>query len=278
MTTPLRTLRDYAERRPENRPKFSPGELDRQDRILATARSLMARFGRAGLTLHGLAGAMRLAPATIRRHFADLDTILYEILNRHLMDISRAIGDIPLTHPNRQAAQRAAYIEATRNGLSAPIENHTLFLRDRHFLPPDLAEPLEQMRTIIGQNLGGEHEETILALLDNPFVQLPQIETMFAALLQHHAALPNADRAETPCSASPANPIRSDKSQNPQAPPRKLHIIPPGPTHVTGPPRNPAKNSGYPQPPKMPFTLDDLHTHLQNRDQPEPRRCRQPEP
>jgi hypothetical protein len=58
------------------RPPLSARELDRQDRILDSAKTIMIRHGRTGLTIPGLANAMRLAADTIRRHFPVIDAIL----------------------------------------------------------------------------------------------------------------------------------------------------------------------------------------------------------
>ena len=182
MQTPIRILRAHVDELPNARPVLSARELDHEDRILASARALMVRFGRASLTLHALALAMRLAPAAIRRLFPDLDSILAEIITRHLRAILRTFGDIPFDHPNRQAALRAAYVAATRNAYSGTIEAHTLLIRDRHALPPDLLAPIENHRDIIGSMLANEHIETTLSLLDNPFLQPSQIEAMLAAL------------------------------------------------------------------------------------------------
>jgi AcrR family transcriptional regulator len=182
MPTPIRILRAHFDDIPNARPRLSTRELEREDRILEAARVLMARFGRGNLTFNGLAIAMRLAPATIRRHFPDLDTILTELLVRHLRAISRALGEIPFDHPNRLPALRAAYVAFTRNGFSGTTEIHTLLIRERHFLPPDLAARIEHLRDLIGQNLATDHVDTTLILLDNPFLEPAQIEAMLATL------------------------------------------------------------------------------------------------
>ena len=191
MPIPIRTLRAHVEDLPGERRTPSARELDREDRILDIARALMARYGRANLTLGALAAAMRLAPATIRRHFPDLDSILAELIRRHLHAISVAIGEatrgIPFHHPNRHALQRAAYVAFTRNAFSGTTPDHTLLIRERHTLPPDLLDPLENLRDLLGGSLGAANPETILSLLDNPFIQPPQIEAMLAALQEPSA-------------------------------------------------------------------------------------------
>jgi AcrR family transcriptional regulator len=189
MPTPIRILRAHADDLPNARPMLSARELDREDRILSTARALFYRFGRVNLTFTALAVAMRLAPATIRRHFPDLDSILAEIIIRHLRAIACALGEVPREHPNRQAAARAAYIAFTRNGMGcAPTEAHTLLIRERHTLPPDLLEHIEQLRDLIGTSFAKDHIETTIGLLDNCFLQRPQIEAMLATLQNPSAA------------------------------------------------------------------------------------------
>jgi AcrR family transcriptional regulator len=188
MPTPIRILRAHLDERPGARAQRSVRELDQEDRILEAARTLMARYGRGSITLNSLAVAMRLAPATIRRLFPDLDCILFELLQRHLHALSHALGEIPRDHPNRHAALRAAYVAFTRNAFSGTTDIHTLLLRERHTLPPDLADPIENLRMLIGERLAHEHVDTVLILLDNPFLQPPQIEAMLAALANPQAA------------------------------------------------------------------------------------------
>jgi AcrR family transcriptional regulator len=150
----------------------------------------MAHFGRAGLTMNSFAIAIRMSPATIRRHFPDIDSILAEILLNHLQTISKAIGDVPLTTPNRKAAQRAAYIAATRTAYSAPTETHLLLIRERFALPQDLADIVETTRDVIGTLLGADQSAAILAILDTPTLQPPQIEAMLAGLAGADIGIP----------------------------------------------------------------------------------------
>jgi AcrR family transcriptional regulator len=91
MPIPIRTLRARADDLPNARPHLSARELDREDRILDTARALIFHFGRVNLTLDALAVAIRLAPATIRRHVPDLDSLLAELITRHLRAIACAL-------------------------------------------------------------------------------------------------------------------------------------------------------------------------------------------
>ena len=187
---------------PGARPRFSSRELDREARIIAAATSTLARFGRANVTFNTFALGLRLSPATIRCHFPDLDTLLAEILYRHLAAIAAAMGEAP-AGDDLQAARRAAYVSATRSGFNAPLDAHLLLVRERYSLPADLAEPVEHLREQIGFMLAGAHGDTALSLLDTPDLLLPQIETMLAALMAPPARFQLVN--PTPSPASNAN-------------------------------------------------------------------------
>jgi AcrR family transcriptional regulator len=182
MPPPIRLLRDSVDNVRHLRPTLSARELDREDRIIDSARVIMIHHGRAGLTMARFALAIRMPAATIRRHFPDIDSILAELLRRHLRDISSALGTIPFDHPTRQAAQRGAYIQATRTGFGAPTGIHALLLYERHALPPDLLDHIDQIRGGIGATLAGDCGDAALALLDTPTLTHAQIEAMLAAL------------------------------------------------------------------------------------------------
>ncbi len=108
MPIPARILRAQADALPGQHPIFSARTLALQDRILKSVESFVTRHGRAGLTIGNVAGALRLSPATLRRHFCDLDSIIAEIFLRHLRAISDAIGQVSCTTENLHAARRAA--------------------------------------------------------------------------------------------------------------------------------------------------------------------------
>ncbi len=197
MQTEPRILRTHVDNR-TRRPPLTDKQREREERIITATRTLMASFAGDTLTIGKLALALRMSPATIRRHFIDIDSILAEILLRHLIEISRAIGKIPREHPAWHAAARAAYIEATRTGWGALSDAHLLLIRARHTLPDDLAKPIEDMRQLIGEALAGEHAETALTLLDAPHLQPPQIEAMLAASQAKPAPKPAAPRQAAP--------------------------------------------------------------------------------
>ncbi len=184
MPVAARHLRAIADNYPANHPHLSSRERERKAHIVGTATAMMATYGRHALNMGSFAIAVRMAPATIRRYFADLDALLAEILVRHLKEVCAAIGAAPRDAANPAAAQREAYIRATRTSCNGHVARHTLLLRDRHMLPPDLAEPIEQFRLQIGQMLAGPDAEIALALLDEPNLHPEQIEAMLAALPQ----------------------------------------------------------------------------------------------
>ena len=98
MPIPARMIRRQCDDLPGQRPKTSWAEQDQRDRILDGAQSIMARYGRAAIRLNDFALGMRLAPATIRRAFPDMDYLLAEILYRHLRAIVAGPRQDPLRH------------------------------------------------------------------------------------------------------------------------------------------------------------------------------------
>jgi AcrR family transcriptional regulator len=164
-----------------------PDERDRQKRehILTAAGALLARHGRHAITFGAMAAALRMAPATLRRHFIDLDALLGEILNRHLLALAAALGEVPFNDPDRARKKRQAYFTYTRAAFGGLTEAHLLYTRDRHLLPEDILTSLEQIREGLGQFLAGPpHARTALLLLDTPYIPLADIESMLAALPQ----------------------------------------------------------------------------------------------
>jgi AcrR family transcriptional regulator len=230
MITPPRILRALVDDLPGHRPTLTPRQQDREAAILHVAEVLMARFGRAKLTMTNFALALRMSRATIRFHFVDLDCILSEILLRHLRAIAGAIGAVPLDAPDLFAARRAAYLAATRTfGAAKPA--HRLLVRDRHILPPDLLQTVEQMRDIVAESVGGTQGAMVLALLDMEEFQAAQIEAMVAAL----GAPAPAPKATEPAARPPSPPIRFFRSD--QAP-----ALSGQPIHLRHPPkRNPPR-------------------------------------
>jgi AcrR family transcriptional regulator len=181
MQTPPRLLRAHADKVAAPRSSLAERRRERAEYIIEATQSLMATFIGDVITIGNLALALRTTPVAIRRHFADMDTILAEILVRHLTAVLRAIGEIPHDHPDRAPAQRAAYIAATRTAKGEFSEPHLLLIRKLHTLPKALAKPIEDMRKTIGEMLGGEQAHVALILLDTPGLPAWRVEDMLAA-------------------------------------------------------------------------------------------------
>ena len=120
MPIPARIIRRQCDDLPGQRPHASWKDQDRQTRILDGAQSIMATYGRAAIGLTAFALGMRMAPATIRRAFPDMDYLLAEILRRHLRAIVAALAEIPRDAPNRDQARRSAYLSVTRTPSAPP--------------------------------------------------------------------------------------------------------------------------------------------------------------
>jgi AcrR family transcriptional regulator len=166
MKTSPRLLRDTIQHLLPRR-HLTTKELERRDLILSAGRTAFVRFGRHGITLSSLALALNLSPSTIRRFFIDLDDLLSQILDQHLLTVARTIAAIPDTDTDHKTKRCEAYLNATRGNLGAYTEDHHLLLRERHRLPPDLLRHIEGLRTAIGEDLGGYfHGEATLAVLD----------------------------------------------------------------------------------------------------------------
>ncbi len=192
MPTPPRILRAEIEDIPGARPRLSERERERQEVILAAGRRVLVNHGRANIRLTDLAVALGMAPGTVRRYFPDLDSLLGEILTRHLLAISSAIGKAVqgLSHAQRQPAARAAYLEATRTVLGGQTEAHLLLLRERHHLPPDQLDCIEQTRAGLGELLAGELATAALSLLDMAEFNGAQIEGMLCLLARPQRGTP----------------------------------------------------------------------------------------
>jgi AcrR family transcriptional regulator len=173
---------------PASRPALAERQRAREEHILAATQSLLVRHRGDPLTIARLAIMLRMPPGAIRRHFPDIDSILAEILMRHLAEISLAIGKVPHNHPNRCVEQRAVYIAVTRTADGDFTEPHLLLLRKRHTLPRALAKPVEDMRRMIGEALGGDRAAAVMTVLEIPKLPAAQIEAMLAAYKPNAAA------------------------------------------------------------------------------------------
>ena len=196
MNKPARILRAIAESR-HQRPEPTPRELEREERILAVAQTVMAEAGRHTITFSSMALALRMVRSTLRLHFCDLDELLAAILHRHLRRLSYALGEVPQDAPDRPQKMRAAYLAATRTILGGYTEAHLLLVRDRHLLPPELLTSIDFIRHNLGDILAYGHAEEVLDLLDMRSLSAPRIEAHLALI-----TAPAPEPAEPPITAA----------------------------------------------------------------------------
>jgi AcrR family transcriptional regulator len=187
MSIPHRILRQQAE---EISPTiFTEKQEACEKRILQVAEGLMAQHGAGCVTAKCLAAALRMSPASLRWYFTDMHAVLGEILNRHLTALGRAVAAVP-AGANRTKAARAAWLAYTRRPFAGFIQCHELLVRDRHLLPPDLRDPIEQRLHHVAMLVGPGREVETVALLDTPCLSPAQIEAMLATLEQPPQAEP----------------------------------------------------------------------------------------
>ena len=232
MQTNPRTLR--AEADAFDRQLRFPTERDRQQRehILTVAQALLARHGRHTISFTTLAAALRMAPATLRRHFIDLDALLGDILGRHLLALAAALGEIPFDHPDRARQKRAAYFTYTRGAFGGLTEAHLLYTRDRHLLPDDILTSLELTRDGLGDLLAGPNAREALLLLDTPYIPLANIEAMLAALPQEPITETITETTAEPATGTPT--AKPKTKPHPTRKPAPLSSIP-----IRGQPNSP---------------------------------------
>jgi AcrR family transcriptional regulator len=235
MQTNPRTLR--AEADAFDRQLRFPPERDRQQRehILTVAQALLARHGRHTISFTTLAAALRMAPATLRRHFIDLDALLGDILGRHLLALAAALGEIPFDHPDRARQKRAAYFTYTRGAFGGLTEAHLLYTRDRHLLPDDILTSLELTRDGLGDLLAGPNAREALLLLDTPYIPLTNIEAMLAALPQEPITETTAETTAEPAT----EPATAKPKPSPAPTPKQTHLRPSSTRHQPPPLRPP---------------------------------------
>jgi AcrR family transcriptional regulator len=212
MNTPIRLLRAHVEKM-GLLPALTEKQRARERTILATAQPLLVADRCSTLTITKLAAALHMSPDTVRWHFTDIESVLAEIMLRHLKVVADVIGKIPADEPGGQAARRAAYIEATRARWGGLTEPHLLLTRKRHTLPEDLAKPVAELRALIGEMLAGKYANLALDLLDAPHMQATDIETMLAVAVKLDA--PPANQAE-PQPHATAPPKQNPLYRNPK--------------------------------------------------------------
>ena len=226
MKLTLRELYTHVQNEDRNPVDLTTRQREARARILTLAESLMAKFGTPLLTLSAVAAALRMAPRTVRFHFADLDALLSTLLVRHLDALLAAVSEIPADDPNRDQNRRVAYLAATRTPSGAFTQAHHLLVRDRHFLPEDALTQIEAYRHQIGILLAGDHAEFALGNLDIPHATQDQIENALRNLraaqppVAHPLPTPRPQPAPRP--AAPRLPAKGDFVPN------VAYVPPPG--------------------------------------------------
>jgi AcrR family transcriptional regulator len=201
---------------------------DRHDRILTITEVIMARYGCHGVTFRALAVALRMATVTLINHFVDRDAICGEILRLHLRRIADAIGNIPQEAENRRALQRQAYLAVTRTPAGGLTNAHLILTRDRHFLPLDELDSIEDMRRTVAELLAEPGAPHILDMLDTPWLAPHQIE---AAITLLAPAIPAPELIQDPAFSQAA--ATQSAAEPPAAPePAPATIIPAAATPV----------------------------------------------
>jgi AcrR family transcriptional regulator len=257
MKHPARTLRALIEDLPEARRFLNRREEKQRDLIRAAGTRFFALLGHDSFTIPILAKALWMSPAAFNIHYCDLESLLADLIRTHLMNLFKALGTVPSDAPDRAAARRAAYLQATRTPLGGLTETHLLLVNRRENLPPDLREPIEELRASLGRNLAGDDADLAFRLLDAPELSPTEIETtltgIIAAREARHAKHQPAPQAPTP-ELPPA-----------ELPDRRVSVSPPPPDPPPPPPElltltrslaNMAKpdwpGSAQPSPPRRP--------------------------
>lgn len=178
-----RILRAQAEKLACRPRHLTAKEEARQQNILDTAQTLLARNGAYRITFAALCIALRLSRATLQFHFVDMDDLLGALIRRHLDNLSAQLAAVTAPDPARQAAlRRAAWRKITRLPDGSFTEAHTLLVQNLALLPEDLRQEFAPAYAALGAMLCPHDAHAALALLDAPDVTLEKAETALAAL------------------------------------------------------------------------------------------------
>jgi AcrR family transcriptional regulator len=181
MPTPTRILRTIAEELDRTMHDRTAREDAQYDRIMACAPTLLTFWNTDRISFTALAIAMKMAPATLRRHFVDIPALLGFLIRRHLKNISAAIAKIPFDAPDRAPRRRAAYLAFTRKPLGAHTEIHLLMLNTLPVLPDDVRIPLLETQAQLATSLAPPGQaEFVLSMLDNPYITPRRLEAIVA--------------------------------------------------------------------------------------------------
>ena len=228
MPTPTRILRTLAEELDPTMRDRTVREERQFERIMKVAPTLLTFWHTDRISFTALAVAMKMAPATLRRHFVDIPALLGHLIREHLREINTALAQIPHGAPDRARRRRAAYLEFTRKPLGAYTEIHLLMLNNLPTLPDDLRLPLLEHQRAVATGLGpAGQEEFVLSMLDNPFITPTRLEAILAteetpwhepAPQPEPVTLPNISGAEIPGGGiwienTPDNPLEDRSEQ-----------------------------------------------------------------
>jgi AcrR family transcriptional regulator len=139
------------------RPRARKGEGPRlRDEILDATEKLLLRMGSAeAVSIRMVADAVGVTPPSIYRHFPDKDTLIYEVCNRHFIELD-------------------AEIEAAVVGVDDPIDD--LAARGRAYLDFGIANPepyrimfmtRPKIAPVERQQMWLEKSHTFLGLIDS---------------------------------------------------------------------------------------------------------------
>jgi AcrR family transcriptional regulator len=152
MQLSIRALRRHLDHAGHPPLPLTKRQAETRARILTLAQCLMAEFGAKSIKFTALAHALRIAPATLRFHFADHDALLAALLTCHLESLAETLAETP----NAGKERRAAYRAATRTTSDTLTEAHTLLRRDRRALHPEERAAIDTARRRIATLLAGD--------------------------------------------------------------------------------------------------------------------------
>jgi AcrR family transcriptional regulator len=212
MPTPTRILRTLCEELDPSMHDRTIREESQFQRILKCAPALLTFYNIDRITFTALATAMKMAPATLRKHFVDIPALLGYLIREHLREINAAISTIRHGTPNQFQLRRAAYLTATRKPLGAHTEIHLLMLNNLANLPDDVRLPLLEFQAQLAAALAPPGQaEFVLSMIENPYITPSRLEAIIATpeSAWHETAFePTAEAAEAPAPLTIPTPKR----------------------------------------------------------------------
>jgi AcrR family transcriptional regulator len=135
------------------RPRARKGDgLRLRDEILDATETLLLQLGSAeAVSIRMVADAVGVTPPSIYRHFPDKDTLIYEVCNRHFIELEAVIDaavasiDDPV---DDLAARGRAYLDF---GIANPEPYRVMFMTRPEVAPVERQQTwLEESRTFLG--------------------------------------------------------------------------------------------------------------------------------